>query len=105
MIVMYDILIQPTFVFLEWDIVEGLWNEFFGVFRSYLISKYVQVVMDNGILQVTLSRPGGIVTGIRYGGIDNLLEVRNKETNRGYVVSAVLTLFLLFLAPCLPCCY
>lgn len=44
----------------------------------------MQVVLDNGILQVTLSKPGGIVTGIQYNGIDNLLEFRNKETNRGY---------------------
>ncbi|XP_010244706.1 PREDICTED: probable rhamnogalacturonate lyase B [Nelumbo nucifera] len=42
------------------------------------------VVMDNGILQVTLSNPEGIVTGIRYNGIDNLLEVHNEEDNRGY---------------------
>lgn len=42
------------------------------------------VTMDNGIVQVTLSNPQGIVTGIRYDGIDNLLEFRNKEGNRGY---------------------
>ncbi|GMI82767.1 hypothetical protein like AT1G09910 [Hibiscus trionum] len=50
--------------------------------RLHIQDRYV--VMDNGIVQVTLSKPGGIVTGIRYNGIDNLLEVRNKETNRGY---------------------
>ncbi|XP_019053046.1 PREDICTED: probable rhamnogalacturonate lyase B [Nelumbo nucifera] len=40
--------------------------------------------MDNGILQVTLSVPGGIVSGIRYKGLDNLLEILNEEENRGY---------------------
>lgn len=40
--------------------------------------------MDNGILQVTLSNPEGIVTGIQFQGIDNLLEVRNAEYDRGY---------------------
>ncbi|MFQ6639698.1 hypothetical protein Gotur_015412 [Gossypium turneri] len=50
--------------------------------RLHIQDRYV--VMDNGIVQVSLSKPGGIVTGIRYNGIDNLLEVRNKETNRGY---------------------
>ncbi|KAM3237642.1 hypothetical protein P3S67_012050 [Capsicum chacoense] len=44
----------------------------------------LHMVIDNGILQVTLAVPDGIVTGITYYGIDNLLEVRNNETNRGY---------------------
>ncbi|KAI4389482.1 hypothetical protein MLD38_001704 [Melastoma candidum] len=43
-----------------------------------------QVVLDNGLLQVMLSSPEGIITGIRYAGIDNLLEVPNDESNRGY---------------------
>ena len=42
-----------------------------------------QVVLDNGIVRVTITKPGGIVTGLKYGGIENLLETHNKETNRG----------------------
>lgn len=42
------------------------------------------VVMDNGILQVYLSNPGGFVTRIQYNGIDNLLEALNEKNNRGY---------------------
>ncbi|XP_034205893.1 probable rhamnogalacturonate lyase B [Prunus dulcis] len=40
--------------------------------------------MDNGILQVTLSKPAGMVTGIQYNGVDNLLEILNEDSNRGY---------------------
>lgn len=46
-----------------------------------------QVVVDNGLVQVTLSRPAGDVVGIKYNGIDNLLEGRNERDNRGYVRS------------------
>ncbi|KAF5454361.1 hypothetical protein F2P56_024033 [Juglans regia] len=44
----------------------------------------LQVVVDNGLMQVNLSRPAGDVVGITYGGIDNLLENHNRWENRGY---------------------
>ncbi|XP_051124615.1 uncharacterized protein LOC127246974 [Andrographis paniculata] len=50
--------------------------------RLYIQDQYV--VIDNGILQVTISNPDGIVTGVCYNGVDNLLEVLNNESNRGY---------------------
>nr|GLL38622.1 uncharacterized protein LOC109172756 [Ipomoea trifida] len=42
------------------------------------------VVMDNGLIKVTLSNPTGAIAGIQYNGIDNLLESSFRETNRGY---------------------
>ncbi|KAL9160710.1 hypothetical protein ABFS82_08G218400 [Erythranthe guttata] len=42
------------------------------------------VVLDNGIVNVSLSTPGGMVTAIEYNGIDNLLQFDYKENNRGY---------------------
>ena len=45
-----------------------------------------QVVLDNHILQVTLSKPGGLVLCLCYGGI----ELRNRETNRGYAKFSML---------------
>ncbi|XP_017227879.1 uncharacterized protein LOC108203448 [Daucus carota subsp. sativus] len=43
-----------------------------------------QVVVDNGLAKFTFSKPAGMITGINYNGIKNILEQRNKETNRGY---------------------
>ena len=39
--------------------------------------------MDNGIVELTFSNPDGNVIGIKYNGINNLLEIHNKESNRG----------------------
>lgn len=50
-----------------------------------LINFCVQVVLDNGLLQVTLTNPGGLIVGIRYNGLDNLLELNNPVLNGGYV--------------------
>ncbi|KAH0713435.1 hypothetical protein KY289_009394 [Solanum tuberosum] len=43
-----------------------------------------QVTMSNGIVNVTLSIPYGLVTTISYGGVNNLLATQNVEKNRGY---------------------
>ncbi|CAA0812539.1 Rhamnogalacturonate lyase family protein [Striga hermonthica] len=42
------------------------------------------MALDNGILEVTFSTPAGMITGIKYNGIDNLLESDYTEDNRGY---------------------
>ncbi|XP_026432925.1 rhamnogalacturonate lyase B-like isoform X2 [Papaver somniferum] len=49
-----------------------------------LIIQHGYVIIDNGIVQITLSKPEGHVTGISYNGIDNVLETRNNPDNRGY---------------------
>ncbi|KAK9926081.1 hypothetical protein M0R45_023333 [Rubus argutus] len=41
-----------------------------------------QVVLDNGLVQLTFYNPGGDIAGITYNGIENLLE--NMDRNRGY---------------------
>ncbi|XP_021853123.1 probable rhamnogalacturonate lyase B isoform X2 [Spinacia oleracea] len=43
-----------------------------------------EVVIDNGIVQITIANPEGYLTGVSYGGVHNILEYHNKEPNRGY---------------------
>ena len=39
--------------------------------------------MDNGLVRITLSSPEGNVVALKYNAIDNLLEIRNPQYNRG----------------------
>lgn len=42
-----------------------------------------KVVMDSGVVKLTILKPQGYLTGINYGGMDNLLDVKSNETSRG----------------------
>ncbi|KAI5436093.1 hypothetical protein KIW84_022513 [Lathyrus oleraceus] len=44
-----------------------------------------QVVISNGIISLTLSNPRGYVKGVSYAGIDNVLDEKNEENDRGYL--------------------
>ncbi|EOX91884.1 Rhamnogalacturonate lyase family protein, putative [Theobroma cacao] len=43
-----------------------------------------RVVIDNGLVQVTIGNPNGYLIGLKYKGFDNVLESRNKDQNKGY---------------------
>ncbi|CAN1317037.1 Rhamnogalacturonate lyase [Linum perenne] len=43
-----------------------------------------RVIIDNGIVRVTFSSPDGDIIGIKYKGVDNVLEILNEDDNRGY---------------------
>ncbi|XVF15323.1 hypothetical protein REPUB_Repub09cG0141700 [Reevesia pubescens] len=41
------------------------------------------VVIDNGLVEVTIENPSGHLIGIKYEGMDNVLEWGNENSNRG----------------------
>ncbi|KAL9152129.1 hypothetical protein ABFS82_11G099200 [Erythranthe guttata] len=50
--------------------------------KLHVLDKHVEI--DNGIVKLTLMKPSGYISGVRYKGIDNILENRLKEARRGY---------------------
>ncbi|KAK7366899.1 hypothetical protein VNO80_08902 [Phaseolus coccineus] len=44
-----------------------------------------QVVIDNGIVSLNLSNPGGYIIGLYYDGAKNILSQKNDEIDRGYL--------------------
>ncbi|KAL3820723.1 hypothetical protein ACJIZ3_006628 [Penstemon smallii] len=49
-----------------------------------LITQNSYIIVDNGVVRLTISKPQGLVIAIKYGGIDNLLDIKSNELNRGY---------------------
>ncbi|XP_050381728.1 probable rhamnogalacturonate lyase B [Argentina anserina] len=52
--------------------------------RVSMLKSPTEIRLDNGFVQLTVSRPSGDVIGIKYKGSDNLLEHKNLRNNRGY---------------------
>ncbi|GLU13359.1 hypothetical protein SLE2022_299970 [Rubroshorea leprosula] len=55
-----------------------------GPLAVQLTKENEQVVIDNGLVRVTLSTPDGYVTGIQYNGVENVLDGRLDDNDRGY---------------------
>ncbi|KAI9198148.1 hypothetical protein LWI28_011033 [Acer negundo] len=51
--------------------------------KVMLITKGSYVILDNGLVTVTISKPQGCVIGIKYGGMDNILDLKSSESSRG----------------------
>lgn len=45
--------------------------------------------MDNGLITVNLSNPTGSIAGIKYQGIDNVLETTHGVTDRGSEIHTI----------------
>ncbi|CAK9156014.1 unnamed protein product [Ilex paraguariensis] len=86
------VLVLPLFLIAECSVTERTrWNpaSTSEQLRSFPPVKLhgrhdTHVVLDNGLVKLTLGNPGGMLTSIEYNGMDNILEHRNKETDRGY---------------------
>ncbi|KAL8045964.1 hypothetical protein ABFX02_08G148500 [Erythranthe guttata] len=49
-----------------------------------LITQPSYITIDNGFVQLTISKPHGLLTAVKYGGVENILDLKSNELNRGY---------------------
>ncbi|XP_042065102.1 probable rhamnogalacturonate lyase B isoform X2 [Salvia splendens] len=42
------------------------------------------IIIDNVLVRLTIMKPQGLLTAIKYAGIDNLLDTKSNQLNRGY---------------------
>lgn len=61
----------------------GSVDEHFPRLGSSWFFYWKQVVLDNGIVKLSILKPQGFLTGINYGGMDNLLNLKSDESSRG----------------------
>ncbi|KAL7142803.1 hypothetical protein ABFS83_08G148900 [Erythranthe nasuta] len=48
-----------------------------------LITQPSYITIDNGFVKLTISKPQGLVTAVKYGGVENILDLKSNELNRG----------------------
>nr|CAD1817349.1 unnamed protein product [Ananas comosus var. bracteatus] len=54
------------------------------MFMAFIFSNSLGgVIITNDIIELTISKPEGRITGIRYNGIDNLLQYSSNQSNLG----------------------
>lgn len=48
----------------------------------YMINA-TQVVLNNGTVEIIITKPGGYVAGVKYGGMNNVLDASYINYSRG----------------------